>query len=463
MNKLTSFLILVFFVSFSLSAQTVSDLMNLVNQDTLTKVIREFSGEDPTIVNGSTVTILNRESANNDVAADYLKERLSMFNNLTINDQAYTVTYGSTTYNGRNIIATQLGKTNPDDIYIICAHYDSKDDYSADDNASGTTAVLEIARILSTQCFDNTIIYALWDEEEDGLVGSHYYANAAGINGDTILGVLNLDMMAYDGDGDNDFDIDVRNIAGSLTVKDDILTALTSSGLNLNANVVNPGTTASDHFWFWSNGYPAVLMGESWFNNDETPNYHTANDRFADLDMDYFTDMTKLSLYYMATKGSLQAVDSKAYINLPGNLDVSETPGATYQWLDCDNNMAPVSGATSNVFFPASNGNYAVEVTLGSCVEISNCVNFDSLGVDGFTKKTVEVFPNPVTSILNIRIPETISEAILSIVSIEGKELLKTTIDKQHNEVSFSQFANGIYFVNIESQGRMLSYKVVKE
>jgi hypothetical protein len=461
MNKLTSLLILTFFVSFSVSAQTVSDLMNLVSQDTLTKVIREFSGEDPTVVNGSTVTILNRESANNDVAADYLKERLSMFNNLTINDQAYTVTYGSTTYSGRNIIATQLGKTNPDDIYIICAHYDSVDDYCVDDNASGTAAVLEIARVLSTQCFDNTIIYALWDEEEDGLVGSRYYANAAGVKGDNILGVLNLDMMAYDGDGDNDFDIDVRNIAGSLTLKDDMLSALTSSGLNLNANVVNPGSGASDHFWFWSNGFPAIFVGESWFNGDETPNYHTANDRFVDLDMNYFTDLTKLSLYYMATKGSLQAVDNTVTTTI-SNITSNQT-GATYQWLDCDNNMTVIPSETGQMFTPSSNGNYAVEITLGSCIEISNCVNFNTLGLDGFTKKTVEVFPNPVTSILNIRLPETVNEATLSIVSIEGKELLKTIIDKQYNEVSFSQFANGIYFVNIENQGRTLSYKVVKE
>jgi len=461
MNKLTSFLILTFVVSFSLSAQTVTDLMNLVSQDTLTKVIREFSGEDPTVVNGSTVTIINRESANNDVAADFLNERLSMFNNLTINDQAYTVTYGSTTYNGRNIIATQLGKTNPNDVYIICAHYDTVDDYCVDDNASGTAAVLEIARILSTQCFDNTIIYALWDEEEDGLVGSRYYANEAGVNGDNILGVLNLDMMAHDGDGDNDFDIDVRNIAGSLTVKDDILTALTSSGLNLNANVVDPGTGASDHFWFWSNGYPAVLMGESWFNNDETPNYHTANDRFADLDMDYFTDLTKLSLTYMVTKASLQAVDNTVTTTV-SNISANQS-GATYQWLDCDNNMAIIPSETGQTFTPSSNGNYAVEVTVGSCVEISNCVNFNTLGVDGFNKKTVEVFPNPVTSILNIRLPESINKAILSIVSIEGKEVLKKPIDKQHLKVDFSPFSNGIYFVNIENEGRTLSYKVVKE
>ena len=116
MNRLTSILMLTLIVSYSMSAQTITDLMNQVSQDTLTKVIREFSGEDPTVVNGSNVTILNRESANNDLAADYLKERLSKFNNLSINDQAYNVTYGATTYNGRNIIATQLGKTNPNNM-----------------------------------------------------------------------------------------------------------------------------------------------------------------------------------------------------------------------------------------------------------------------------------------------------------------------------------------------------------
>ena len=461
MYRLTSLLMLTFIVSYSLSAQTISDLMNQVSQDTLTKVIREFSGEDPTVVNGTTVTILNRESANNDLAADYLKERLSKFNNLTINDQAYNVTYGATTYNGRNIIATQLGKTNPNNIYIVCGHYDSVDDYSIDDNASGTTAVLEIARILSTQCFDNTIIYALWDQEENGLVGSRYYADAAAANSNTILGVLNLDMLAYDGDGDNDFDIDVMNIAGSLTLKDDILTALSSSGLNLNANVVDPGTGSSDHFWFWNNGYPAVLMGESWFNGDETPNYHTANDRFTDLDMDYFTDLTKLSLTYMATKGSLQAVDNTVTTTI-SNITANQS-GATYRWLDCNNNMAIIPSETGQTFTPPSNGNYAVEVTLGSCVEVSNCINFNTLNTTEFNKETVEVYPNPVTSILNIRLPESINKARLSIVTIEGKELLRKVIDKPYNEIEFSQFSNGIYFVNIENEGRKLSYKIVKE
>ena len=127
----------------------------------------------------------------------------------------------------------------------------------------------------------------------------------------------------------------------------------------------------------------------------------------------------------------------------------------------------PVSSLTINAGVNAKylelNGNYAVEVTLGSCVEVSNCINFNTLNTTEFNKETVEVYPNPVTSILNIRLPESINKAKLSIVTIEGKELLRKVIDKPYNEIEFSQFSNGIYFVNIKSNGRTLSYKVVKE
>lgn len=460
MKKLTFSILLGFSVSFSVTSQTLTELMNKVSQDTLVKVIREFSGEDPTMVNGSNTTILNRESNNNDVAADYLIQKLSTLDNITVNNQAYNVTYGTKTYNGRNIIATQLGKTNPDNIYIICAHYDTVANYCADDNASGTTAILETARILSTQCFDDTIIYALWDEEEIGLVGSRYYAESAAANGDNILGVLNLDMMAYDGDSDNDFDIDVRNIAGSLTIKDDILSVLATTGLNLNANVVDPGTTASDHAWFWTNGFPAVLMGEAWSNNDKTPNYHTANDRFSDLDMDYFTDMTKLALAYMATSANLLAVDNTVTVNA-SQLTANQT-GATYQWLDCNNNYADIPSETGQSFSPSSNGNYAVKITSGSCIEISDCFNFNTLTTNLFTKDQIEVYPNPVNSKLHINLPRA-EKVTLSIVNIEGKEMLKQELSKMNNDIEFSQYANGVYFINLEKEGNILTYKVVKE
>lgn len=453
MNKLSFLLVFSIFSVLQVASQTVTDLMNSVNQDTLVKVIREFSGEDATVVNGNPVTILNRESNANDVAADYLVERLSSLSNITVSDIAYSI-------NGRNIVATQLGKTNPNDIYIICAHYDTVNNYCADDNASGTAAILEVARILSTQCFDNTIIYAFWDEEEQGLLGAANYAAAASTNGDNILGVYNIDMMAYDGDGDNVFDIDVRNIAGSIALKDDLLAVLASSSLNLNVNVVDPGTPLSDHKPFWDQGYSAMLVGESWANNDQTPNYHTANDRFVDLDMDYFTDLTKLAAAFIAIKGSLLAVDNT--VTIGGSMLTSNQVGASYRWLDCDNSMAVIPGEVSQTFSPSSSGNYAVEVTSGSCIEISNCINFNTLGVDQLTKEDVEIFPNPVSSKLQVNL-KTVEQAQLSILNIEGKKVLELQLSKHQNRIDISKIANGVYFLKIDSEGKSGSFKIVKE
>jgi hypothetical protein len=453
MNKLTFTLFFCVFSVFQVASQTVTELMNSVSQDTLVKVIREFSGEDATVVNGNPVTILNRESNTNDIAADYLVERLSVLNNLTVNDIGYSA-------NGRNIVATQLGKTNPDDIYIICAHYDTVNNFCADDNASGTAAILEVARILSTQCFNNTIIYAFWDEEEQGLLGAVNYAATASANGDNILGVYNIDMMAYDGDADNDFDIDVRNIASSIALKDDLLAVLTASGLNLNVNVVDPGTPLSDHKPFWDQGYSAMLVGESWANNDQTPNYHTANDRFADLDMDYFTDLTKLATAFMATKGSLLAVDNT--VTVGGSMLTSNQVGASYRWLDCDNSMAAISGETSQSFMPSTNGSYAVEITSGSCVEISDCINFNTLGTTAFSIGDIEIFPNPVNTKLQVTL-KTLDKAKMTLINLEGKKVLELQLSKKQNEINISKLANGVYFLKLTSERRSGSFKIVKE
>ena len=85
----------------------------------------------------------------------------------------------------------------------------------ADDNASGTAAVIEAARIFSQYDFPFTIIYALWDEEEQGLIGSEYYATQAANAGDSILGVINLDMIGYDGNGDGNADVHNSSVANT--------------------------------------------------------------------------------------------------------------------------------------------------------------------------------------------------------------------------------------------------------
>ncbi len=300
MKQLAFCLFSFFAFPFFPSAQTVKDLIDQVSQEGIVQMVRNLSGEDSIqTVDGRTVLIRHRVSAEgNDLAAGYLSEVFSSYG-LDVSDIRYSNT-------GRNIVAVQKGKTNPNNIYLICAHYDAVGDHGADDNASGTTAVLESARILSKNNFENTIVYALWDEEEIGLVGAKNYARAAAENKDNILAVMNMDMMAYDSNDDRLFDIDVRNIADSYTIRDDLIKVVKDYDLNLVPKVVDPGTPNSDHGAFWDEGFSAALLGEAWSDDDITPGYHTAkNDRINFFNIDYFFHMVQLCVGYIATKGTL--------------------------------------------------------------------------------------------------------------------------------------------------------------
>jgi len=454
MRKIIMSAFTVLAVTASSYSQSITDLMNEINQETLEFKVQEFSGERSTTVNGSNVTIRNRQQNNNDVAAAYLKERLEAMDNLSVVEQEFNT-------RGKNIIATQVGKTNPDDIYMICAHYDTVADYCADDNASGTIAVLEIARILSTQCFDNTIVYALWDEEEIGLRGSRFYANRASSNGDNILGVLNIDMMGYDGNGDNKFDIDVRNIAGSVAMKNDIIWVYNNYSFgNLAPPItVNPGTTGSDHSSFWNAGFSAVLVGESWETSDQTPFYHTSSDREATLDMPYYTELTKLVMGYIVTKASLGSVDNT--VTVSGNTLTANETAANYQWINCDTDL-PVSGAMSQSYSPSSAGNYAVQLTSGTCTELSKCFEVDLLGVNTFSAGEINVFPNPVKTILTIETAQP-NDYTFSLYDTGGKRVLKRQSSALTSTLNLKDLSKGVYFLNVETKEKSGTYKVIKD
>jgi hypothetical protein len=464
MSLIKKIILCILFVSATLQlsfAQSIQDLIDQVDISNLQVTVAQLSGEAEAVINGTSQTITSRVQSNNDLAADYIEERLSANPNLTVEVQEFNTV-------GKNIIATQLGQTNPDDIYLICAHYDSVTTYCADDNATGVAAVLEMARILSTQCIDNTIVYALWDEEEIGLRGADYYAQQAadssnGNTRDNIIAVLNMDMIGYDGDppgtpGDNDFDIDVRDIANSINIKDDLLNLLATYTFDLNPIVVNPGTAASDHSRFWAQNYSAVLVGESWETNDQTPNYHTSNDRVEDIDFQYMTELTKLVAAYMTTKAGLVAVDNT--ISQTATELISNDVSAFYQWYNCDTE-APIAGETNRTFTPTSSGNYAVEVSTGNCMELSPCVSFSLLSTVGFDANEIRLFPNPVTSILNIE-NATQDEHVFTLMDITGKIIHILKSQNVSVSLNLGDWSAGIYFVKIASKTKSSTYKIVK-
>jgi hypothetical protein len=105
-----------------------------------------------------------------------------------------------------NVVATLHG-TDPasaDRVYVVSAHYDSRrtdvldgegDAPGANDDGSGTSAVLELARVLAARPTEATIVFAAFAGEEQGLYGSNHFAEVAKQAGWNIQGVLNMDII----------------------------------------------------------------------------------------------------------------------------------------------------------------------------------------------------------------------------------------------------------------------------
>lgn len=104
----------------------------------------------------------------------------------------------------KNFLGVIKGSTNPNDYIVVSAHFDhlgktaSGIFHGADDNASGVSAVLAMAKYFKQHPPKHSIIFALWDAEEVGLKGSEYFVNnlPAPLNLSQVKFNLNLDMIA---------------------------------------------------------------------------------------------------------------------------------------------------------------------------------------------------------------------------------------------------------------------------
>jgi hypothetical protein len=103
-----------------------------------------------------------------------------------------------------SVVAVQRGTTDPDRVLVMSGHFDSRvsdvmnvtdSAPGANDDGSGTVAVIEAARVLSRQRFSASIAYAALAGEEQGLLGGQSLAHLAQDHGWRVAGVLNNDIV----------------------------------------------------------------------------------------------------------------------------------------------------------------------------------------------------------------------------------------------------------------------------
>lgn len=202
-----------------------------------------------------------------------------------------------------NVVAEKKGKKLPDEVVILCGHMDSTSERplqsapGAEDNGSGTTATLAGARALADLEFERTVRFIAWAGEEQGLLGSAHYARNAAENQEKIVGVVNLDMVAYDEEkGRRDDTSDFTNDASKWLGEYLIDTARLYKIDHIFDLVVEPGAGGSDHASFWNAGYDAIFLIEGETGPGgvlEYPYYHTTQDTVDKLSMKFEVACTR--------------------------------------------------------------------------------------------------------------------------------------------------------------------------
>lgn len=207
-----------------------------------------------------------------------------------------------------NVIAVKRGEIYPDSIYtVICGHFDATSYLApaiapgADDNASGTVAVIEAARVMSNYQFEYSIRYIAFSGEEQGLYGSQHYAQLARSQGDSILGVINGDMIAYSDIQPESLEVFAKTYNPPCEPFADFFIAAADTYTTLLTNKRMTTTMVySDHAPFWDQGYLALCNIEDFWV--ENPYYHTPGDTIGAgyNDHAFCTEVTKAEIAALA-------------------------------------------------------------------------------------------------------------------------------------------------------------------
>ncbi len=233
-----------------------------------------------------------------------------------------------------NVIGTKYGTDKPNEFVLLIAHYDtSVGSPGYDDNTTGVAGLIEAMRVLSKHNFSRSIRFIAMDAEESGLWGSYKFSTSVDRAKETIVGVINLDMIgvklsqAGSQHLPKDFD-DAYPIQSDFLSKNEhkgdfvLLTTDAKSGdivrimedvsakhlQALKVLKIDAGDSRdfifSDHFPFWLTGTKAVHVGDTGpYRNEfcDTPDDAEAK---ANVDFAFVTDIVKMTVASVARLAS---------------------------------------------------------------------------------------------------------------------------------------------------------------
>lgn len=243
-------------------------------------------------------------------AAGYIKAGFESFG-YDVELQAMEV-YGKKV---NNVIAVKRGTGRKDEVIIAGAHYDTCGNPGADDNASAIAGLLELARSVSDRRLSRTIKFIAFVNEEPPFfttqdMGSLFYARTAKRNKENIKACLILEMIGYYSDKPNsqsypaflgffypnkgNFIAAVGNFSSRWLIRKIVRAFRDTTSFPIESIISSrfvPGADFSDHWSFWKEGYPAVMITDTAFYRN--PHYHSNSDTHEKLNYENMAEVIR--------------------------------------------------------------------------------------------------------------------------------------------------------------------------
>jgi hypothetical protein len=197
-----------------------------------------------------------------------------------------------------NVIAKLPGRVDPELVYVVSSHFDSHArGPGADDNSSGTTALLEAARVMRDHPQPATIHFAFFTGEESGLLGSREYVRRVTAGEERVVGALNNDMVGWTNDHRLDNTIRYSN-PGIRDIQHGA--AMRYSGLITYDALYYRSTDAAAFYEAWGD----IVGGIGSYPVLGNPNYHQFGDRLETISQQLVAEVSRTtvaSLVQLAT------------------------------------------------------------------------------------------------------------------------------------------------------------------
>ena len=285
--------------------QAYQDRANLVTQTNINTHLQEFVSYG----------VKKTGTAANTNALNWLKTKYQSFGYTAA--QIVEDPFNEGGYSSKNLVVTKTGTLYPNKFVIICGHFDTVNGVGANDNGSGVSIILEIARILKDVPTEYSIKFINFSGEEQGLYGSQHYvdnvANATNPKMD-IKVVFNIDQVGGIAGGvNNTVRCDVDSYAPS---SNNAASQQMANQLAQCTTLYSPlqtsfyGAFSSDYEPFHQDGY--VVTGFYEYNESNHP--HTSSDTIANMDPVYVYNIAKAAVgaaqhFSVATTQNLATAD----------------------------------------------------------------------------------------------------------------------------------------------------------